>query len=202
MFVQVIRGRVSDPDRFGAQLRRWQTDLAPGALGWLGSTAGVTEDGQALAVARFESPEAAQRNGDRPEQTAWWDETAALFSGDPVFHDSTSVEVDLAGDPDRAGFVQVMEGRTSDPERARRLLAEDPTDWRSYRPEILGTLSLEHDGDAWTMVMYFSSEAAAREGEQREAPPESQAVMKELGTLMLGEPTFYDLKEPWMSAPS
>jgi hypothetical protein len=52
------------------------------------------------------------------------------------------------------------------------------------------------------MVMYFSSEAAPREGEQREAPAESQAVMKELGTLMVGEPAFYDLKEPWMSAPS
>jgi hypothetical protein len=80
---------------------------------WLGSTAGVTRDGQALAVARFESPEAARTNGDRPEQTAWWEETAALFTSDPVFHDSTSVEVDLAGDPDRAGFVQVMQGPSS-----------------------------------------------------------------------------------------
>jgi hypothetical protein len=201
MFVQVIQGRVADGDRLRAQLQRWESELAPGAVGWLGSTAGVTEDGQALAVARFESPEAARRNGDRPEQTAWWEETAALFTGEPLFHDSTSVEVDLAGDPDQAGFVQVMQGRTSDPERARRLMADDPTDWRSYRPEILGTLSLEHDTDAWTMVMYFSSEEAAREGEQKEAPPETQAVMQELGTLMVGEPTFLDLKDPWMSTP-
>jgi hypothetical protein len=202
MFGQVIRGRVSDPDRLHAQLRRWESELAAGAAGWLGTTAGVTADGEAIAVARFESPEAAQQNSSRPEQTAWWEETAALFTEEPVFHDSTSVEVDLAGDPDEAGFVQVMSGRSSDPERARELIRSDPTDWRSYRPEILGTLSLEHDGDAWTMVMYFSSEEAAREGEKKEPPEESQVVMKELGTLMIGEPSFYDLKDPWMSAPS
>jgi len=202
MFVQVIQGRVSDADQLRAQLQRWESELAPGAVGWLGSTAGVTEDGQALAVARFESREAAQRNSERPEQTAWWEQTAALFTGEPSFHDSTSVEVDLAGDPDQAGFVQVMQGRSSDPARARQLMDSDPTDWRSYRPEIVGTLSLEHDGDGWTMVMFFTSEEAAREGEKKEPPEETQAMMKELGTLMVGEPAFYDLKDPWMSTPS
>ena len=63
-------------------------------MGWLGSTAGVTEDGQLVALARFESEEAAQQNSDRPEQSAWWEEMATLFTDEPVFHNSTSVDVD------------------------------------------------------------------------------------------------------------
>jgi len=178
------------------------SEVAPSAVGWLGSTAGVTEDGQALAVARFDSEESARKNSDRPEQTVWWEQTAALFTDGPVFHDSTHVEVEVLGDPEEAGFIQVMQGRSSDPVRARELMADDPTDWASFRPELLGTLSLEHDGDGWTMVMYFSSEQAAREGEQKEAPAESQEMMKQLGALMVGEPTFYDLKDPWLTSPS
>ena len=68
-------------------------------MGWLGTTSGVTDDGTFVALARFESPEAAQQNSDRPEQGAWWEQTAALFSGEPEFHDSTTVEVDTPGDP-------------------------------------------------------------------------------------------------------
>ena len=115
MFVQVIQGHVSDAAQVRAQLDKWVAELAPGAVGWLGSTSGATEDGQVIALARFESEEAAQQNGHRPEQSAWWDEMAALFTDEPVFHNSTSVEVDAPGDPSQAGFVQVMQGRSSDP---------------------------------------------------------------------------------------
>jgi coproporphyrinogen III oxidase len=34
-----------------------------------------------------------------------------------------------------------MQGRSSDPDRARELMANDPTDWREFRPDILGTES-------------------------------------------------------------
>jgi hypothetical protein len=202
MFVQVIQGRVSDAARVRAQLDKWLTDVAPGAIGWLGSTSGVTEDGRLIALARFESEEAAQQNSDRPEQTAWWEETAKLFTEPPEFHNSTSVEVDTPGDPSQAGFVQVMQGRTSDPDRARELMASDPTDWQSFRPEILGTLSVGHDGDAWTMAIYFTSEQAAREGEKKEPPPETREMMQEMDKLSVGEPTFFDLKDPWLHGPS
>ena len=53
---------------------------------------------------------------------------AALFSDEPVFHDSTPSTSTPQGDPSDAGFVQVMQGRTSDPERARELMASDPTE--------------------------------------------------------------------------
>jgi hypothetical protein len=202
MFVQVIQGQVSDAALVRRQLEKWVAEVAPGAVGWVGSTAGVTEGGQLVALARFESEEGAQQNSDRPEQTAWWNEMATLFTDDPVFHNSTSVEVDTPGDPSRAGFVQVMQGRSSDPDRARELMANDPTDWQAFRPDILGTVSLGHDGDAWTMAIYFTSEEAAREGEQKEPPPEMQQMMKEMDALTIGEPVFFDLKEPWLHAPS
>ncbi len=202
MFVQVIQGRVADAEAVHRQLDKWQSDLAAGAAGWLGSTAGVTEDGQLIALVRFESEELAQQNSDRPEQSAWWEEMAALFTDEPVFHNSTSVEVDTPGDPAEAGFVQVMQGRSSDPERARELMANDPTDWRSFRPEILGTLSVGHDGDAWTMAIYFTNEEEAREGEKKEPPPETQEMMKQMDALTIGEPVFFDLKDPWLNAPS
>jgi hypothetical protein len=202
MFVQVIQGRTSDASQVRAQLDKWVKEVAPGAVGWLGSTSGVTEDGRVIALARFESEEAAQQNSDRPEQSAWWQEMAALFSDEPVFHNSSSVEVDTPGDPSQAGFVQIMQGRSKDPDRQRELMANDPTDWASFRPDILGTVSIAHDGDAWTMAIYFTSEAAAREGEQKEPPPEMQQMMKEMDELSIGEPVFYDLKDPWLDAPS
>ncbi len=201
MFVQVIQGKVSDAGAMRARMDTWMKELAPGAEGWLGSTAGVTEGGDLVALARFESEEAARRNSDRPEQTAWWEETAKLFDGEPTFLESTDVDVDTPGDPDKAGFVQVMQGRTNAPERAKELMASDPTDWAAFRPEILGTVTANHDDGRWTMAIYFTSEAEARAGEKKEPPEEVAKLMKELDSLSVGEPTFLDLREPWLQSP-
>jgi hypothetical protein len=43
-----------------------------------------------------------------------------------------------------------------------------------------------------------SSEAAAREGERKEPPPELQVQMEEMAALSVGEPEFFDLKQPWL----
>jgi hypothetical protein len=202
MFVQVIQGKVSDAAQVRAHLDKWVSEVAPGAIGWLGSTGGVTEDGNLIALVRFESEEAAQQNSDRQEQGAWWEKMASLFEGEPTFHNSTHVEVDTPGDPAKAGFVQVMQGRASDPERARELMAaDDSADWQEFRPDILGSVSAEHDGDAWTMAMYFTSEAEAREGEQKPPPAELEQMMKEMDSLIVGETSYFDLKDPWMNAP-
>jgi len=202
MFVQVIQGTVSDAAQVRAHLDRWVSEVAPGATGWLGSTGGVTEDGRFIALVRFESEEAAQQNSARPEQGDWWAKMASYFTDEPTFHNSTRVEVDTPGDPATAGFVQVMQGRTSDPDRARDLMAtDDSADWQEFRPDILGTVSAEHDGDAWTMAMYFTSEAEAREGEQKPPPAELEQMMKEMDSLMVGETTYFDLKDPWTDSP-
>jgi quinol monooxygenase YgiN len=201
MFVQVIQGQVSDAAAVRAQFDGWVSEMAPGAVGWLGSTAGVTDDGELVVLARFESEEAAQQNSDRPEQSEWWEQTAKLFTAEPTFHNSTAVDVDTPGDPSQAGFVQVMQGRTNDPDRARELMANDSTDWQQHRPDILGTLTANHDGGEWTMAIYFTSEEAAREGEQKPPPPEMQEMMEEMESLAVGEPVFFDLKDPWLHAP-
>jgi hypothetical protein len=201
MFVQVIRGQVTDPDEIHAALDRWSEQLAAGASGWLGSTAGVTEDGRFIALARFESEEAARRNSDRPEQHQWWIETSKLFMGDVTFGDSTDVDVDVNGNPDAAGFVQVMQGRGSDPERARELMSQNPDDWAAFRPDVIGSVAVGQEGGAYTMVMYFTSEVTAREGERKEPPPQLKAQMEEMNQLSIGEPEFLDLRQPWLYAP-
>lgn len=201
MFIQVIRGQVSDPGQMRDALDRWAGQLAAGATGWLGSTAGVTEDGRFIALARFESEQAARRNSDRPEQHQWWMETSKLFTGEVTFRDSNDVTVDVAGEPGRAGFVQVMQGRGSDPERAKELMAQNPDEWAAFRPDVIGSVTVGHEGAAYTMAMYFTSEQAAREGERKEPPPELRAQMEEMGKLSVGEPEFFDLKQPWFYSP-
>jgi hypothetical protein len=198
MFVQVIRGRVSDPEQVHAALDRWSEELAAGAPGWLGSTAGVTEDGRFVALARFESEDAARRNSDRPEQGQWWMEISKLFTGEVTFRDSSDVTADVNGDPDTAGFVQVMQGRGSDPERARELMAQNPDDWAAFRPDVIGSVAVGHEGGAYTMALYFTSEEAAREGERKEPPPQLKAQMEEMNQLSAGELEFLDLSQPWL----
>jgi hypothetical protein len=198
MFVQVIQGKVSDPARARAALDSWHRDLAPGAVGYLGTTAGVTEDGRFIALARFASEDEARANSDRPEQDRWWTETSKIFDGEATFSDSRNVMVDVSGDPDAAGFVQVMQGQGTDPDRARELMSQDTGDWAAFRPDIIGSVSVEHDEGRYTMAMYFTSEAEAREGEAKELPPHLQANMDEMNKLMAGPPDFFDLKEPWL----
>jgi hypothetical protein len=200
MFAQIIRGRVSDPASVQPVVDRWMAELAPGAVGWLGSTSGVTEDNQLFVIARFESEEAARANSGRPEQDQWWSQMEKLID-DVSFQDSTDVQVDTFGDPDTATFVQVMTGRTSDPERARQLMAQDQPDMQSFRPDILGNVMVGHGDGRWTMVNYFTSEEAARAGERKEPPAEMQKMMEEMDKLSVGEPEFLDLRQPRMNSP-
>jgi hypothetical protein len=201
MFVQVIQGQVSDTGKLRTAFDQWARELAPGATGWLGSTAGVTDDGRFVALARFESEQAARRNSDRPEQDRWWAQTAKLFSGQATFRDSRNVVVDVVGEPDDAGFVQIMHGRGNDPARARELMQQNAPEWAAFRPDIIGSVAVEHDGGAYTMAIYFTSEEEAREGERKEPPPELKAQMDELDALGVGAPEFFDLRQPWLYSP-
>ena len=202
MFVQVITGKTSNPGRVRDVFDRWVEELAPGAPGWLGSTAGVTDDGRLVALARFESEEAAGRNSDRPEQGRWWTEVAQLLDGEATFRNSVGVMPDLRGDPDRAGFVQIMRGEQGpDPERAMELMNENADEWAEFRPDVLGSLGVSHPDNTWTMAIYFASEAEAREGEGKEPPPRLKAQMEEMDKLSVGEPEYFDLKDPWLASP-
>ena len=202
MFAQVIQGRTSDEGALRAAMDRWMQELQPGSIGWLGSTLGVADDGRVVAVARFESAEAAQRNAQRPEQGRWWAETERLLDGDVSFSDSEDVTVELIGDPDRAGFVQIMQGQVTDAARAKELMAGMPQDaMADFRPDVLGTLMIGHEDGRWTQVIYFTSEAEARAGERKDPPQEWQAAMDELAKLSLGEPDYIDLRRPVLMSP-
>jgi hypothetical protein len=203
MFAQVIQGRTTDADGVRAALDRWVQELAPGAVGWLGSTVGTTDDGTFIAIARFESAEAARRNSRRPEQDRWWQETSRLFDGDVDVRDSEDVTVELQGDPERAGFVQVMQGRVTDLDRAKEVMAQIPADvMAGFRPDVLGSVMIGHPDGAWTQVLYFTSEAEARDGERKEPPRELQVAMEDMGKLSVGDTTFLDLRQPLLRSAS
>ena len=194
MFVQFIEGPISDAEGFERQLERWQTDLAPGATGFLGTTAGVTTDGVGFVAARFESDRAASANSDRPEQGQWWQETEKCFGGEVSFLDCDEVMLMADGGSDDAGFVQVIRGRVNDLEAARRIAAEmdeTPED----RPDVIGgLLGVNADGQ-YAQVVYFTSEEEAREGEASgEGLPEDFLRLHEEG------PRFLDLPDPWLAS--
>ena len=201
MFVQVIQGKVTDRSGVRAAMDRWLSEVAPGSIGWLGSTGGVTEDGRFILFARFSSKDEAMRNSDRPEQSAWWAETSKLFDGEATFKNSIAVDEDLVGDPDNAGFVQFVLGKVSDPDRARQLMRADPQAWAELRPDLLGTVTAVHDGGEMTTAAYFTSEQDARAGEAKEIPQALKDGMEEINSLTVGEPEYLNVKEPWLDSP-
>jgi hypothetical protein len=198
MFIQVLQGRCTDADRLRKQMDLWDETIAGGADGFLGSTGGVTDDGTAVAVVRFESRAHAEANSARPEQDAWWRETATCFDGEPSFADYDDAVAWLGGGSNDAGFVQVMRGKAADAD-AFRAFSQQPMDGLSQmRPEIIGgTTAIADDGD-FTQTIYFTSEAAAREGEQKPMPADVEAELQKAMGDMSGT-AFYDLRNPWFS---
>lgn len=199
MFVQFIEARCTDPAGVRKQWDRWQQELRPSSIGYLGGTAGVAEDGTFFAAARFESEEAARKNSDRPEQGEWWSETEQYLE-DVKFRDCTDIQEWAAGGSDDAGFVQVMQGRVTDRERAKAMDDTFSKHMPKLRPDIIGGYQAwEADGSSFTSVNYFTSEAEAREGEKKEMPAELQEASSEWQTLMQ-DVRFIDIKEPWYSS--
>jgi len=199
MFVQVIRGKAADPADMRAAMDRWQEQLREGAIGWLGSTAGVADDGDFVAVARFESTEAARANSERPEQDAWWREMVGYLEGKPTVRDCERVEIWPAEPSDDAGFVQVIEGRISDADRTMQLMRDSGDELRRARPDIIGGLiALAPDG-RFTQVVYFTSEGEARKGEAAEAPELDERMAEAMSSL--SDLTYVDLRQPWLTSP-
>ena len=196
MFVQVIEGRVSDREGLHRQMDKWQKDLRPGATGFLGSTYGVTDDGYGIAFARFESAAAAKANSERPEQGAWWTETAKCYSGDVTFTDSEDVEMFLGGGSNDAGFVQVMRG-TADRDQLHAIDAGFENVAADWRPDLIGGLRVWTASDRYVEANYFTSEADAREGEKKEPPSELAAQASEFEKLM-ADVEYNDLRDPWL----
>ena len=200
MFGQVIQGKTADPAGVREAMERWAHDLSPGAEGWLGTVAGVTQDGRFIAVVRFDSKRAARANSDRPAQSQWWAQVSRLLDGDVTVRDGVRTEAYQAGDPDQAGFVQVVQGGVSDLERARASLHALEEALTVHLPCLLGTVTVEHDAGRFTRALYFSTEAQARAGERRNKPPELGRRDDEARELLVGPIDFLDLRDPWLYA--
>ena len=193
MFIQVIQAKTSRADEVRALLQEWN-DTSDDGSGLLGGTFGVTDDGEFIGVVRFESKEKAMANSARPETDAMAKRMAELMDSPPTFRDCDDVTEWLDGGSDDAGFVQVIQGRTDDPDRLKQVMTDDTDDdMRQQRPDIIGgTFALEDDG-SFTNTIAFTDEASAREGEKNSSPPEEmQALMRDL--------TFYDLRNPWFAS--
>ena len=199
MFIQIIQGRCHDADQMRQLSEEWREKLAPSAEGWLGGTYGVTDDGEFVAVVRFESREAAAKNSTRPEQGEWWGKMQACFDGEVSFHDCDNAMMFLNGGADDAGFVQIIQGRVTDPERFRHFMEQPMDALQEARPEIIGgTIAMESDG--WfTETIAFRSEEAAREGEQKEMPAEIQQAFEE-EMASVADVKYLDLHHPWFSS--
>lgn len=194
MFVQIIEGRTSDAEGLKRQGERWQTELRPGAIGYLGVTSGVAADGRAITIARFESEDAARNNSQRPEQDAWFAEMQKYYEGEPTFTESSDVTEFLGGGSNDAGFVQVMKVSGVDRAQVERL-DETFEDFAKFRPDLIGSLRAWTGPDSYVEAAYFTSEAEARAGEQKELPEEAAAMMAEFQDVMANT-EFIDLTDP------
>lgn len=175
-YVQLIRASIKDEAATWAVMERWERDLRPGAVGFLGSTAGVTKAGEFVLVARFQEEESAPRNATRPEQGAWWEELEATFSAPAAFFESGDIDLSMGGGSDDAGFVQIMIG-TGDRATVRAAIGEAEDVLRKERPDILGGYTA-WSGERFFDVAYFTSEAEARAGEAQELSAAGRAVFE------------------------
>lgn len=194
MFVQIIEGQTTDADGLARQLERWIDELRPGADGFIGATAGVTADGNAISLVRFDSAAAARRNSERADQGDWWTETEKYYDGDVTFTESADVTEWLAGGSDDAGFVQVMKSTGVDRAAAEEMDTQFG-EFAGIRPDIIGGYRVWTGPGTCVEVAYFTSEAEARAGEDVEMPEDLQRMMTELGEAM-GTTEYLDLVEP------
>ena len=90
---------------------------------------------------------------------------------------------------DDAGFVQVMQGHIKDKAKAEAMFSRSADAEKvlgAARPDVIGeVVAIHDDGDGYTDVVYFSSEAEARANEKKEMPAEAQAMMEEFESALV-----------------
>jgi hypothetical protein len=198
MYVQVIKAKTSDPDGLRRHMDRWRDEVRPGAIGNLGGTAGITDDGTVVVFARFADKASAEANAQRPEQAAWYDEATKFFDGAPSFRESSDVDILLEGGSDDAGFVQVMEGTVTDRARAQALETPEMLEQlRAARPDLIGSLRVWFDDGTFAEAAYFTSEEDARKGE---SSSEFSGPQQEYMSLF-PDMKFTDLRDPMLTGP-
>ena len=195
MFIQVLQGRAADEAGIRRCMDQWRAELMPGATGYLGTTAGFTDDGTFIALARFDSAAAAMANGERPEQSAWWAQMEKCFDGTVQFLNCADVQQWLGGGSDEAGFVQIMEGVSPDVHRMHELMETHAERIRQTRPEIMGGLFADAGDGRYVEAVYFTSEVEARRAETMDMPEDLRDALAE-ETELMGDVAYFDLHEP------
>jgi len=196
VFIQMVQGRCSRQDEMRGLVDGWCSTMAD-RPGWLGGTYGFTDDDRFVGVVRFDSSSACQECSVAPGADMWWAGAEALFDGSCEIHESEDVSMMLDGGSDDAGFVQVMRGQVGDADKFRHFMtdAEVTSMLHDTRPEIIGaTLAMESDG-SFVETVSFTSEDAARKGEQTEMPAEMQADFE----AAMRDVEYLDLHRPWFA---
>jgi hypothetical protein len=196
MFAQVIVAEHAE-DTALAAVEQWMDEVRPGAVGWLGCTAGVTDRGELVLLARFDSEGSALHNSARPEQDAWWRDIQERLRGHVTIHDCPDVALVLEGGSDEAGFVQVIEGRPDEPTTAVEVADQASRLVREHRPDVLGGLVAAASDGTFFEVVYFTSESEARANEKQQRAPEAQAEADRL-MARFGALRYYDLRAPML----
>jgi hypothetical protein len=202
MFIRIIQGRATNPPGIRRDLGRWQRLLAADADGWLGSTAGITEDGWSITVVRFASEAQAHRNSDRPEQREWWRDASQHLARIAV-HDASKVHSYGEGDVGEAGFVQVIQGHSDDLKRMASLGRDQDKVLAQDAPHVLGMTVAEHadqPGD-FTQIVYFTSEQDARQFDPV-APAQADEPAQEERRHLVRNLRCFDLRDPQLLSPS
>src|SRR4051812_27635873 len=99
----------------------------------------------------------------------------------------------LDGGSDKAGFVQVIEGKAKDPKQLRSFINEGQDDLRAARPDIIGGIVAWHGDGGFSQIMYFKSEKETR---SQEKATENNEMRERYAATFDGPPTFYDLTDP------
>lgn len=193
MFIQVVQGKVKDANFLRSELRRWRAEVKPKAQGYLGSTSGVTTDGRAIGLFRFETEKDAIANSMRADQVKWWNSASKAFDGKATTHNCKEVDTAFGGGSNWAGFVQVIQGKAKNQEVMRRRLPELESQLRIVRPDILGVVLAWHGGGDFTQAVYFTSAQAAHE---RDASSMNDDLRREYESFMAAPPSFFDLQPP------
>jgi hypothetical protein len=198
VFVRVIEGRLSDGAPLRRLLQRWDAELKPGATGFLGATAGASPGSGAIVFVRFVDEAAAVWDREHPEHAAWWQELMEVFDEPPAVHESTDIQLLLAGGSDDAGFVQII--RASAPDRAKvdaLMTPERIAEMRRTRPDLIGSIRVWLADGSFIEAAYFTSESAARHAEQSDEYEDAEAPFVEA----YGPMTFVDLPAPILLSP-
>ena len=199
MFVQVIEGRVTIDGALRSLMERWDTEVKPGATGFLGATAGVSADGTAVVFVRFVDEVAAVANARRREQMAWWQRVLDAFEEPPACDESSDVALLLAGGSDDAGFVQVIRAATPDRAKIDALMTpERIAAVQRSRPDLIGSIRVWLGDGSFVEAAYFTSESAARDAEQSGDYEDVEAPFVEA----YGPMTFVNLSAPILQSPS